>query len=125
MEETLAHQILQTKVQLAKERGGEVTKIEAKELEELGMTEAQLGERRKQLERLTGQKEKLDEPEQEPKQDLQPLALDPWCPAIDKHNRHVRVALNHLHQRRDALLVRRKALIQEIEELEKAILALK
>ena len=40
----------------AAERGEEVTKIKAKELDELGMMEAQLAERRKQLEHLTAQR---------------------------------------------------------------------
>ena len=41
-----------------------------------------------------------------------------------KLNRHVVVALNHLNQRRTALLEKRAQLTKEIEELDAAILAL-
>ena len=39
-------------------------------------------------------------------------------------NRHVKIALNHLYQRRAALLEKRAKLNEEIEELDAAILAL-
>ena len=41
-----------------------------------------------------------------------------------KVNRHVVIALNHMNQRREALLVKAAALRKEIEELDQAILAL-
>lgn len=41
-----------------------------------------------------------------------------------KQNRHVTVALNHLHKRREALLAQRAAITEQIEELDAAILAL-
>lgn len=39
-------------------------------------------------------------------------------------NRHVKIALNHLNQRRAALLEKRAELNKEIEELDAAILGL-
>lgn len=41
-----------------------------------------------------------------------------------KLNRHVKIALNHLNQRRTALIEKRAQLTKEIEELDAAILAL-
>lgn len=41
-----------------------------------------------------------------------------------KLNRHVVIALNHMNQRREALLEKRAQLTKEIEELDAAILAL-
>ena len=44
--------------------------------------------------------------------------------AAKKINRHIVVALNHLNQRRTALLEKRAQMTKEIEELDAAILAL-
>lgn len=41
-----------------------------------------------------------------------------------KPNRHVAVALNHLNKRREALLAQRAKFTEEIEGIDKAILAL-
>ena len=41
-----------------------------------------------------------------------------------KLNRHVVIALNHMNQRREALIEKRAQLTKEIEELDAAILAL-
>jgi len=41
-----------------------------------------------------------------------------------KHNRHVLVALNHLHKRRDTLLVARQKINDELDEILESIHAL-
>jgi hypothetical protein len=44
--------------------------------------------------------------------------------APKKLNRHLVIALNHMNQRRTALLEKRAVITKEIEELDAAILAL-
>lgn len=55
--------------------------------------------------------------------DRQQLELQVEAP-VKKLSRHVVIALNHLNQRREALLAKRAVLNKEIEELDAAILAL-
>lgn len=49
---------------------------------------------------------------------------DERLPEPKKQNRHIIVALNHMHKRRGALTDQRAKLSKEIEELDAAILAL-